>query len=143
MALSGDTALVIGQQVYQFQRTGNTWVQQPRVELPPAPIPVTYPVFVALDGDTAIVSVRLDPRAPTTSYVYRRIGGRWVCLEPGFRHLNFVIAGDTMIGGDSYYGDTPDFEGPGQCSSAPYPQAAPPSAPELTGLVSGNTVTLS
>ena len=90
IALSGDTALVLGGEVYQFTRTAGSWVRQPSLILPPAPILTFYPLSVTLGGDTAIVTVQVDPRAPPYAYVYRRIAERWLRLESPVDTLNYA-----------------------------------------------------
>jgi hypothetical protein len=81
LSFSGDTALVLGDHVYQFVRTGGTWVQQPSLALPPAPILTYRPTFVALDADTAIVRMNVDPRTPPVrTYIdgWRDVACAWI-----------------------------------------------------------------
>jgi hypothetical protein len=104
IALSGDTVLIRGNEVYQFTRVAGTWVQQPSMRLPLAPllpeVLAYYPVTFALDGDTAVITMSVDPRAPAYSYIYRRVAGRWIRLDPSGNPLRFVIGGGLIFGAD-------------------------------------------
>ncbi len=140
LGFSDGTALVVGDEVYQFTRSGDTWIQQPSLPLPPAPILSFRPVSATIDGDTAIVLMNVDPRAPTYAYVYRRVAGRWLRLETPGNAMNYVIGGGTMFGGDG------GQSGEGRVVVFAVPQrvpTGPPSAPlNVRATVSGNIVSL-
>ena len=140
LGFSDGTALVVGDEVYQFTRSGDTWIQQPSLPLPPAPILSFRPISATIDGDTAIVLMNVDPRAPTYAYVYRRVTRRWLRLETPGNAMNYVIRGGTMFGGDG------GQSGEGRVVVFAVPERAPtgpPSAPlNVRATVSGNIVSL-
>ncbi len=144
IALSGDTAFIRGDQVYQYARTAGVWVRQPSLRLPLAPllpdVLIYRPLAVTLDGDTAIVTMNVDPRAPVYAYVYRRVAGRWIRLEPPGNPLRYMIGGGFIFGADS------GTSGRGRVivfSTPPVLFTGPPGPPDFVrASVSGNTLTM-
>lgn len=144
IALSGDTAFIRGDHVYQYARIAGVWVRQPSLRLPLVPLlpdVFTYqPLAVTLDGDTAIVTMNVDPRAPAYAYVYRRVDGRWIRLEPPGNPLKYMIGGGFIFGADS------GTNGRGRVivfSTPPVLFTGPPGPPDFVrASVSGNTLTM-
>lgn len=144
IALSGDTAFIRGDHVYQYARVNGVWVQQPSLRLPLAsllPEVLRFqPLAVTLEGDTAIVTMNVDPRAPVYAYVYRRIAGRWIRLEPPGNPLRYLIGGGFIFGAGS------GTSGRGQVivfSTPPVLFTGPPGPPDFVrASVSGNTLTM-
>ena len=148
VALSGNSLIVgPGGGGAVFERVGATWVPQGSLPVPPKPNPVVpgYELrSVVLNVDTAVAAFSQDQGAPRSSWVYKRVGGSWVRLDPATVVLgNVALSGNALISGFPYYPNG-DVYHPGIGITYIYgvPDTAPPDAVTLNGEVNGATAYL-
>ncbi len=129
-----------------FSRVGTTWVPQPSFDVPPASHPASPDMQlrnVVLNLDTAVVSFSEGGLSAIKSWVYKRVAGHWIRLEPATVVLgNVALSGNALISGFAYYGSDPNqnpqyYPGPGIAYIYAVADAAPPDPVTLEGEVNG------